>query len=278
MNNNKFSIKRALNLCMLYINENRKFLLICAVSIIGILICISLSVVNREYYRMTVYDGPHPGLDPAIPYLVPTYIIIGYIFAALGASFMFSELKSKQGRIRTLMIPANSSEKLISRMFVYVVIYTVFFVLAVCLAEFIRYAYLMTQSPMAPVTPLYAVWGNKAAISYLTPYRYPHLIPLLLFVGVYAIQSFFALGSTLWYKYSSVKTFALFFALFFIYAVSVYTLGSSLSKGKTYTNLEHFMSNYFGYLFLCFEIIVCLFNWGMAWWRLRETDVITTKR
>ena len=277
MNNNRFSISRAFDLFRLYIIENRKFLLICAAAVVGILICVALSVSNDLNYER-IYSHYSPNLDPAIPYLVPAYIIIGYIFAALGVSFMFSELKSKQGRIRTLMIPANSSEKLISRMFVYVVIYTVFFILAICIAEFVRDIYLMTKPTVAPVTPLYTIFGNKAALTYLTNDKYPFLLPCILFVGAFAAQSFFVLGSTFWYKYTAVKTFALFFGLFFIYAVSVFTLGSYLSKGKTYTNLDYFMSNYFGYLFLCFEIIVCLFNWGMAWWRLRETDVITTKR
>ncbi|MDE7452543.1 MAG: hypothetical protein K2M52_04345, partial [Paramuribaculum sp.] len=250
---------------------------ICAAAIVGILICVAISIASDVSYKRE-YSMYGPDLDPAIPYLVPTYIIIGYIFAALGASFMFSELKSKQGRIRTLMVPANSSEKLISRMLVYVVLYTAFYVLAICIAEFFRDIYLMAKMTVAPVTPLYTIFGNEAAINFLTTDKYPILLPCILFVGVFAIQSFFVLGSTLWYKYSSVKTFALFFALFFFYTISVFMLGSSLSEGKTYNNLDHFMSNYFGYVFLCFEIIVCLFNWCMAWWRLRETDVITTKR
>ncbi|MDE6049054.1 MAG: hypothetical protein K2G09_05110 [Paramuribaculum sp.] len=277
MIDNRFRISRTFDLFRLYIIENRKFLLICAAAIVGILICVAISIASDVSYKRA-YSMYRPDLDPAIPYLVPTYIIIGYIFAALGASFMFSELKSKQGRIRTLMVPANSSEKLISRMLVYVVLYTVFYVLAICIAEFFRDIYLMAKMTVAPVTPLYTIFGNEAAINFLTTDKYPILLPCILFVGVFAIQSFFVLGSTLWYKYSSVKTFALFFALFFFYTISVFMLGSSLSEGKTYNNLDHFMSNYFGYVFLCFEIIVCLFNWCMAWWRLRETDVITTKR
>lgn len=277
MNNDKFSLSRTFDLIRLYIIENRKFLLICAAAVIGILICVALSIASDVSY-LREYSMYRPDLDPAIPYLVPSYIIIGYIFAALGASFMFSELKSKQGRIRTLMIPANSSEKLISRMLVYVVLYTVFYLAAIFIAELCRELYLMTKTTVAPVTPLYAVFSNKAALSYLTTDKYPVLLPCIFFVGVYAVQSLFVLGSTLWYKYTSVKTFALFFALFFLYAVSVFTLGSYLSEEKIYPDLDHFMSNYFGYVFLCFEIIVCLFCWGMAWWRLRETDVITTKR
>ncbi|MDE6652495.1 MAG: hypothetical protein K2K08_08865 [Paramuribaculum sp.] len=277
MIDNRFRISRTLDLFKLYIIENRKFLLICAAAIVGILICVAISIASDVSYERA-YSMYRPDLDPAIPFLVPTYIIIGYIFAALGASFMFSELKSKQGRIRTLMIPANSSEKLISRMLVYVVLYTVFYVVAICIAELFRDIYLMTKITVAPVTPLYTIFGNEAAINFLTTDKYPVLLPCILFAGVFAVQSFFALGSTLWYKYTAVKTFALFFALFLFYVISVFTLGSTLSEGKTYIHLDHFMSNYFGYVFFCFEIIVCLFNWCMAWWRLRETDVITTKR
>lgn len=274
MNNDRFSIARTLNLFRLYFIENRKFFFICAATLTGILICVALfNAANVNYSNFNKFNN----LDPAIPYLLPVYIVLGYVFAALGASFMFSGLKSKQGRINTLMIPALASEKLVSRMILFVVIYPVIFLVALSFAEFIRYLFMYFKPHESPVTPLYMIFSDPALLSYCSPVKYPHLIPCMLFVGAFAVQSFFVLGSVMWPKYSALKTFGIFFTLFFLYLISSVTIGEHLSSGKIYPN-EPFLERKFPYVLFIIEIIVCLFNWAMAWWRLKETDVITTKR
>ncbi|MDE6265551.1 MAG: hypothetical protein K2M11_10475 [Paramuribaculum sp.] len=275
MNNDRFSIARTLNLFRLYFIENRNFFFICAAALTGILICVALSIATDVNYMNNIHKFHE--LDPAISYLLPIYIVLGYVFAALGASFMFSGLKSKQGRINALMIPALSSEKLVSRMILFVVIYPVFFLVALLFAEFIRYLFMYFKPHEAPVTPLYMVFSNSALLSYCTPVKYPHLIPCMLFVGAFAVQSFFVLGSVMWPKYSALKTFGVFFTLFFLYLISSVTIGEHLSSGRIYQE-KPFIERNFPYILLIIEIIVCLFNWTMAWWRLKETDVITTKR
>ncbi len=276
MNTNRFSIARTLNLFRLYFIENRKFFIICATAVIGILICVALSVSSDTNYGKT-YFLKNYNIDPAIQYLLPIYIVLGYVFAALGASFMFSNLKSKQGRINTLMLPALASEKLVSRMILFVVIYPLFFIAAVSFAEFVRYVFMLFRYHVAPVTPLYAIFNNPELLEYCLPKKYPHLIPCMLFVGAFAVQSFFVLGSVMWPKYSSTKTFGVFFALFFFYVVSSASIGGHIASSRIYHS-KTFIEEYFPYILLALEIIVCLFNWAMAWWRLRETDVITTKR
>lgn len=275
MNNDRLSIARTLNLFRLYFIENRKFLIICAAAVTGILICVALSIATDINYEGNFQKLQK--LDPAIPYLLPIYIVLGYVFAALGASFMFSGLKSKQGRINTLMIPALASEKLISRMILFVVIYPVFFLVALSFTEFVRYLFMYFRPHDAPVTPLYMIFKDPALLSYCIPMKYPHVIPCTLFVGAFAVQSFFVLGSVMWPKYSALKTFGVFFTLFFLYMISSATIGGHISSGRIYQH-DYFLERYFPYFLLIIEIIVCLFNWAMAWWRLKETDVITTKR
>lgn len=246
------------------------------IAIIGVLICLALAFACDANYNRAYYPKQ---IDPALSTLVPFYIVLGYIFAALGGSFMFTSLKSKQGRISTLMIPALASEKLISRMGIYVVIFPVFYILAVCIAEFARCSYILTTDPVLPVTPVYAIFSNPEALAYFTPSKYPFLVPCLIITGVFTVQSFFILGSILWPKLSYPKTFAMLFILFFTYSISVYLVGENLSRGLTYPRGPmKIVNEYIPYIILAFEFIVIIFNWTMAWWRLKETDVITTKR
>ncbi len=276
MNTNRFSIARTLNLFRLYFIENRKFFIICATAVTGILICVALSVSSDTNYDNTYFSDYH-NVDPAIQFLLPMYVVLGYVFAALGASFMFSNLKSKQGRINTLMLPAFASEKLVSRMILFVVFYPLFFIAAVSFAEFVRYVFMLFRYHVAPVTPLFAIFNNPELLAYCTPMKYPHLIPCMIFVGAFAVQSFFVLGSVIWPKYSSLKTFGVFFALFFFYGVSSVSIGGHIASTRIYQS-KTIVEEYFPYIILALEIVVCLFNWTMAWWRLKETDVITTKR
>ncbi len=56
--------------------------------------------------------------DATFEYTVVAFIsfFAAYIFTLIGASFIFSDLKTKQARINYYMLPATSAEKYVSRL------------------------------------------------------------------------------------------------------------------------------------------------------------------
>lgn len=274
----RFNLCRGWKLTNLYIRENSRWLALCASLMVFIIILIAWLVSLQTGYFKPNYYGVPEGTDPAWRNLFPLYSLEVLVAACIWAAYMFKELGTRQGRIHTLMVPANASEKLFSRALVYVVALPAFSLLFVFVTEFFRCQIINACHPQIAAIPLYTLTPVKALEYFGITLREGHeAVGMALYVMFFfVIQSFFVLGSLLWPKASFVKTFVVFFALTVLYFVIIYYVGETFLSGRRID--VPWLESHIRQILLFLECAACAFNWVMAWMRLRETDVITTLR
>lgn len=278
MTKDSFNIGRCASLTRLYITENRRFILLSLASVFGVLLLIALFSILDTNYMVVRKHGTAVGFDPALQGLEMSYIIAAFILGALGCASSFAILQKKQGRINLLMIPANASEKLASRVIIFVILFPVMYLLLVCAAESIRCLIVSCTEHVVEPMPLYVALFKPEVSKFLIPSFKHGLIVMMVTMGFFMVMSFFVLGSTIWPKASAIKTFAVFAALTFFYIGTAAWLTSTLSKGFTYYSQSSWLERNCVEVSIAAEVIAILFNLAMAWMRLRETDVITTRR
>lgn len=273
MTSDNFSPARCASVIGLYVTENKRTILLSIASIFGILTLLAIFAMLKTNYNYPVsYSGVT--YDRALM-MLPTYIILGYIFSALACSIAFMTLKSKQGRIHTLMVPANASEKLLARIIIFMIAFPVMYILLLCCADSVRCLIVSCTNHVVEPMPVYVALFNPQ-IRHIILTNDPIAIRMAV-LGFFALQSFFLLGSVIWPRLSSLKTFAVFTAIGLFYAGTAVWLSVILSKNR----MTYISSGYNGHeiaILTTIGIAAILFNLAMTWMRLRETDVITTKR
>lgn len=278
---NNFSISRTWSLTTLYCRENKRRLILSLISLILLILLIAVLcfLENKKYYNVPRYSH-----DPSWNDIIPLYIITAFCALCYGAASMFKDLASRQGRINMLMVPANASEKFLSRWIIYVVIAPIVFCLVVFAVEALRCNIINSFDYEAAAVPLYRAIGDKQLALQIIDCEPKNLSKIVttMILLFFTIQSLFVLGSTIWHKNTLIKTFVVFSLLTTLYCVYTYNLGEALLSHKfpdegLDNKFEELKKHTYAILIMA-EISVCLFNYFMSWLRLRELDVITTKR
>lgn len=276
MNSNIFSVKRFSDFFPVELICLRKRQILYSIVMIGILTLFAIlnsiggDYLDQNWLRRFDYD-------PVMANMVKVYFIFLFVFGTMSASLMWSEMKDKQGRIYTLMNPATTFEKFLAKFIVYVIAFLVIYLLGVFIAETVRYLIFSNVYPDAGVTPLY--------LSFSYPKETFDMIwvlssvdkPVLFFLCLYLmIQSFFVLGSSIWPNRSFIKTFLVFGCITAAYLIIIFKTASELSEGKT--GDPSWIREHSYAVFYSLTITITLVNWTLAYFRIPETDVITTKR
>ncbi|MCH5319992.1 MAG: hypothetical protein J1E38_09850 [Paramuribaculum sp.] len=277
MNDNIFSGKRLLAFFPIELICLQKRQLLYSLVMVGLLTLIALITPLGSTYDDLLWIE-RIGHDPVLDELLVTYIILMFCFGCLSASIMWSEMKDKQGRIYILMNPATIFEKFIVKFFVYVVCFLVVYILAVCFAETVRYLVYSNIYPEADVTPLYLSFSYPPeTIDQIWRLSRSIEKPVLFFFCLYLmLQSFFVLGSSIWPSRSFIKTFLIFGCLTAAYFIIGAKTGSVLMTDRV-GDPRWLRENSYA-VYYTFTTIVTLVNWTLAYFRIPETDVITTKR
>lgn len=275
-NINRFSLKRTLLLTGTELTEKRRTLLLQSglVALALIVLACAQAFGNDFTYRNYAGEG-----DPLSSDLLGTYLVMLFIFGCLSASIMFSDLATKEGRIRMLMRPGLTMEKLLSRWFIYIVMFLVVYLAAVLVADSIRCIILKIRFPESHcIIPIYATL-SPALLKDILPFHEPVFRSFVIAVGFYlGIQSFFVLGSVIWPRMSFPKTFGVFTGLTFAYGMIFAGVVELCMDGVYYYSGASFLKvHWFGLLTTLLYGATAL-NYVLAWLRLGETEVITTKR
>lgn len=189
-----------------------------------------------------------------------------WAFGLLSASFTMEKMKSKTGRLSTLMLPATPFEKFFSRWlvftFLFLVTYLFVFRMADCTKALI-YSIVYPGNTSVCVIPLSELFKNEL-----------YSIDLKILIAAYFFfQSCFVLGSSIWPKNSFIKTIAagvvIFVSYFLIvgFVVKVTVSGHSSSfpsiSNETITNVYYSVATAF-----------TLLNWVLAYFRFKESEII----
>ena len=273
---NSFNIARTATLLRLFISEHRRSILLGAAMLAGVFVLaviVNFEDNNYDAYPTAALRNIDPGVQDMLLFYILTFIIAGTIVG----SILFPGFNSRQGRLGFLMVPANASEKLISRLIVGVILFPIAFWALACAAECLRGVAIGFMEAERPFNHVFSIFWNREVAEHCLTLKSPWVLMTIIMCGGLALQSFFILGATVWTRAVYVKTFIVFGALALVYllcALSVAQFGPKIAYYPEPTYLERYGRQ----LFIGAELAACLFNWTIAWLRLRELDVITTKR
>lgn len=191
------------------------------------------------------------------------FIAAFIIFGMIAGSSLFTTLKTPAGRLSTLMIPASQLEKFIERWLIVVPGYILLFILIGSIADLVRVGF--------------CEWILHRNVTMIQPHDFfdTDSLPRKYFVatlGFLSLQSFFVLGSVVWQKFAMVKTF---WAMVFIggaYSLTGIALMEWLHNPRTAYPEPEFLKT--DTVPCIIASLVTLFNYSVAYLRLRESEII----
>ncbi|MCC8113441.1 MAG: hypothetical protein LIP03_05490 [Bacteroidales bacterium] len=261
---NTFSFKRYFQLMVDALRSNAKDTLMVVGIALGVIFGIVLWMVGTKncFYD---YDAPM-GRD----YMWETeriYFWIGFLAVAFcGASMIFSPLSTKTSSIAYLMQPATQLEKYLSRWTLMVPVSLIVYILGFEVIDLLRCLFTIILYGSNPnVIPI--------GFHFLTP-RDPQdgWIPVFL---ILAVQSFYALGGSIWPKRAFLFT-SLFLIILNI-ALSIWTAGifTWMMKGYYWKKLCIPFDDWSPVLIAgIFAFVVCAINYTLAYYRFKEAEII----
>jgi hypothetical protein len=257
--------------------ENLKRYALLLLAILGIMTIIQ-TTISLDYYDKNNLQDLNSALLVGLSYMFST-------FGILFASTFMTPMNSKIKRIAYLVSPVSNLEKYLSRWMIITVGYILAFFAALWVSDALRVGICSAVFPDLDVkfldlTKLMDTSGTIWPSGYLFS---KHLFIFL--VSLYFLfQSIFLLGSTFWEKASFIKVFAANIVI-----AIVFLLLCRWSILLFYESFGHFgyVSRSFGeYIDEHFTIqqgfrlaslilsAFTLFNWVIAYFRLRESEII----
>lgn len=254
-----FSFSRFVNVCRKDVAENWKTYVLRLAMWYGVL---AVALVWNGYF---VYKyGEEDSFRPFV------FMFGLWGFGMLSASFTMEKMKSKTGRLSTLMLPATPFEKFFSRWFVFTVVFLVAYLFAFRMADCTRaliYSAIYPENTSVGVIPLSHLFENEAYN------RSNPAFPGMLIATYFFFQSCFVLGSSIWPRNSFIKTMAsgvgIFVSYFLIIGLVVkYVVSGHLSafpdiSQETVINILYVVAAAF-----------TLLNWVLAYYRFKESEII----
>lgn len=268
-----FSLPRFMNLCRKEMVESWRSNVLRIVLLYGVM---TVAMVWNGYFEYRhVYNNGDPE-DPAWAMTLVFFMWGLWVFGCLSASFTMEKMKTKTNRTSTLMTPATPFEKFFSRWFVFTVVFLVVFLITYKMADYTRVIVYSLTHPekdfIAPVDLSHVVGKGK---DYYTLCRTCLEFGAVI-AGYFFVQSLFILGSTIWPKNSFLKTFASGTII-----VIVYFLVGALMNKMLLDNKLHYSfpgSEISSENMMVLLIVACtffaLFNWILAYFRFKESEII----
>ena len=275
--NNIFNIKRFGLIFRKDILENRKRYMLLFLTMLGV-ITLFITFESLNYYSNERNSDININLLKVISLL---FGIFGIIFAA---TFM-NPMNSKIKRMSYLINPSSNLEKFMTRWIIVTIGYIISFFIALWIADILRVGICSARYPEINVTFLDI---TKLISSDETGVFFEYVFSKGLFMALTAMfflfQSFFILGSTFWEKSTFVKTFSagiliLFsFVIICRFAILIFygnfeNFGNMLQSLMPTTNIDISKSKAVEIVTSVISVFT-LFNWTLAYFRFRESEII----
>lgn len=273
-----FSMTRFLTLCRKELKEDgRKNLL-------RVLLIFATGTVVFLWFGYIYYGKDYP--EGRVPYWAPYHAdpvwqdelacaVIGLLlFGAVSASLMMEHMTAKTNRTATLMTPATSLEKYLVRWLIFVVGFAVIYLIAFHLADLIRYVvYHLARPEVKQIAPI----SLSRLVDSETYHRglFDNMYELRLGIAFYAaFQSFFVLGSVVWPKNAVIKSAAALTLLVLVYVFVGWFTSESLLSPVLYESPDWLTEKLSVNIFTALLVVVALFNWTLAYFRFKESEII----
>lgn len=267
-----FNLHRFVGLCRKEMVENWKVNLLRSVMTYGLLTIIFLWSGYFKYYDIELRNLPE--IDPAWRGELNTFLVGIVAWGCISASFMMERMKTKTNRIASLMTPATMFEKFFSRWLIYTIGFILMFVIAFKLADWTRVAVYSLQYPdieaIAPAS-LFHLVGNSEI--YYSPFN--NCTEFLMALSLYFMsQSFFVLGSAVWPKNAFIKTFVAGIAINVVYSMVAGAFGKMVFPEHYHMSNMNLSDETMCNIVTAFCAVMTLFNWTLAYFRFKESEII----
>lgn len=206
--------------------------------------------------------------DPAIGGEVVAFTLLFFAFGAISASMMFRNMNSKESRLATLMNPASQLEKYIARWLIFIPGFVAVYFLFGYVADFVRYIIYVGIIP----TDIHPVELIRLSDMFEPGSNEEWNVVLMIFC---IIQSFYALGSSVWPRNSLIKTFIALALIGIAYIFIGIWTADLMVDDEVRTGRAFHCDNDISPLWLWVPtVIVCLINYTVAYFRFRESEII----
>lgn len=172
---------------------------------------LGLTGIWATYILLGAFLGYVKSMVPVELFL---FFFFGGMILTIGASLAFNNMKSKEGRINTIMLPATVSQKFIVRWIATVPLLMTVVLLGVLLGDWARIIVYKIVLHMSDYTPAYdSAYVDTTALAFIASnYRHePEGIGIMITCGVWGAlcsQAIYFLGAVVWPKLSFIKTWA----------------------------------------------------------------------
>ncbi|MDE6095451.1 MAG: hypothetical protein K2G52_04620 [Muribaculaceae bacterium] len=141
------------------------------------------------------------------------FALMAQLIALVFASLSFNDMKRKEMRIYSLMIPASTGAKFLTRWIAAVPALFILLVIGFYLGDLARIATFAVSDSSAAGFPEYMKVFNPWRVFYLDGDRDGLMFCCLVFSAYFFQQALYFLGAILWPKLSFVKTFAVIYVI-----------------------------------------------------------------
>ena len=276
MRDSFFSMPRFLDYCRKDMVENWRKNVLRLVVMYGALAVIFIWMGYFEYHwdarnatfyleRLQMADSQYRDPVWAAQFGVGCFLI--FVMGALSASFVMEFMKDKRRRISALMLPATTFEKYFSRWLIYTLGFLLAYAVAFVLADLTRvFIYSLAYPDFTQVIQTFP-YGWLSDEKMFSTGR----LTLFSFSFYFAVQSVYVLGGALWPKNAFIKTSAALIVVISIFVAVLVSLVKSLTFGSYGPDMEEetVMT-----LFTCLLFVFAVFFWVLAYYRLKEAEII----
>lgn len=269
-----FDWHRFVNICRKEMVEGWKANLLRMVLMYGVL---AIALVWNAYVEYDDYRGREAIEENVWTFGVASFLWGITVMGCLSASFTMERMKTKTSRMAMLMAPATMFEKFFARWLVFTFGFLAAYLVAYKLADWTRVLIFMAKYPdMDCITqvPLgsYMVSECRVCTGHWTAFSdCRHFVVAV--SGYFFLQSCFVLGSSIWPKNAFLKTFTAGVVMVIAYAMIGTMLANWLFKGG-YVDLDGPSEEAAFALATAFFFAMALFNWVLAYFRFKESEII----
>ena len=273
-----FDWHRFVNVCRKEMVEGWKANLLRMVLIYGVL---AIPLIWNACIEYRSYSGRELDVERAVWTFGGMLFLWGIVvMGSLSASFTMERMKTKTGRISTLMTPATMFEKFFARWLVFTFGFLVVYLVAYKLADWTRVLVLMVKYPEVNTIaqlPLgtYLVGGGEDVVANSLTAFLGYRSFMAAMGGYFFLQSCYVLGSSIWPKNAFLKTFAIKMLLVVAYTlVGAMLAGWLIKGGNVDLDLPSYSQETALALVTAFSFALALFNWVLAYFRFKESEII----
>lgn len=274
-NNQIFSLNRMGALLRLDLTTKRNSLLTGLLALVGILVAITVlcTVFSSNTLKFWYTKGDLYTYNRSIQLVELGWMTAGlFIIGCIIASNSFKAMTDSKSALASIMLPASQLEKFTCRWLMAVPGFIVLYILIAIFADWARViftsaAYGISVEPL----DLYNIFFNPDEAG-LFDRAFGLTLTMFIFV-----QSFYFLGSIVWARHSLIKTTASLFVIYCIYlwaAILVidfyHAAGYCIESGPFGISDKDLPVN----LFFCGTLAIAVFNYVLAFMRLRESEII----